>query len=88
MTGFSAVNETARIRVPIFCVVGEMDTIFCTPPGTLKMDQVINAERKYYLPETELEVFILPQAGHSINLQYNAFDWYKSAIDWTKRKMH
>lgn len=80
-------KKTPNIKVPVLCVVGGLDTVYTTPPNVLNYNNVLKEEGKYYSPEAELEVFILPKAGHAINLDPDAHQWFQEAIEWIQRKV-
>lgn len=86
-SAFRSVSLTDNIKVPVLIVVGEMDSLFIATPGKLTLEKVINAEKKYFQPSADLDFFILPLAGHDVNLHYNANLWYDAAAAWVDLKM-
>lgn len=72
------------IRVPVLEAVGQYDNIFCL--GTLSCTNstgVWNYESLYFSPQAHLQVIVVPNAGHDLNLQRNASTaWYPQAIHW------
>jgi len=79
---FLAVKLTDRIKVPIFFAVGEVDRIFDAPPSKLTIESVRSGESQYYPASAGLTFFVLQGAGHDINLQRGAPQWYQAAGDW------
>jgi pimeloyl-ACP methyl ester carboxylesterase len=85
-TFFSISNSmvSRRIQVPVLVAVGQYDSIFCL--GTFSCtntDTVKTYELPYYAPQAQLQVIVIPNAGHDLNLQINApTDWYPQAIQW------
>jgi pimeloyl-ACP methyl ester carboxylesterase len=75
-----------RIQVPVLVVVGQYDNIFCL--GTFSCtnsDTVKQYESAYYAPQAQLQLLVIPQAGHDLNLQKTASTaWYPQAITWIK----
>jgi len=50
------------------------------------------SDRSKVLPWTHsaqacLEAYVLPTAGHSINLHLNAPDWFAAALAWSDRRV-
>jgi pimeloyl-ACP methyl ester carboxylesterase len=67
------------IRVPVLVVVGERDGLFCD-------DSVCSAasnEYQSYSPAAQLQVSIIPGAGHALNLHRNARDVLATIRTWT-----
>jgi pimeloyl-ACP methyl ester carboxylesterase len=71
-----------QVDVPVLSVVGRYDTIFCgvAPCGTLLGGTTL--EPVAYTPAAELEIVVVPQAGHDLNLQKNAPTTYAAILDW------
>jgi pimeloyl-ACP methyl ester carboxylesterase len=73
-----------RIHVPILVAVGQYDNLFCL--GTFSCtnkESVRNYETVYYSPQAQLQLVVIPQAGHDLNLQLNApTDWFPQALQW------
>ena len=72
------------IQVPVLEAVGQYDNIFCL--GTFACTNsasVRNYEALYFSPQAHLQVIVIPNAGHDLNLQLNApTSWYPQAIRW------
>lgn len=72
------------IHVPVLEALGQFDNLFCL--GTFDCtngSNVQNYEALYFSPDAHLQVIIIPQAGHDLNLQKNAATvWYPQALHW------
>lgn len=71
------------IHVPVLEVVGQYDNIFCF--GTFDCTNTANVqqyEASFFAPDAHLQVQIIPQAGHDLNLQLNASVWESAAAQW------
>lgn len=65
-------------------VVGQQDSIVC---GLLATDcssaaTVWQAEMSYYSPQAQLQVAVIPNAGHDLNLHEAASLWFAAATSW------
>lgn len=83
----NVLDRTNDVKVPVFCVMGEYDLLFCNPPARLVAEEVCAVERAYFSEAAELEVYVLPGAGHCLNLHENAVDWYQAASNWIQRRI-
>lgn len=74
---------SALIRVPVLIAIGERDPYFC---GLLLpvCSQVALAvrEKAYYPSAPSLHTYVLPTAGHSINLNPDTALVHAAVIDW------
>lgn len=91
-TGEAATNAAAifadtsrQIRVPVFLAVGQYDGSFCTGNICESAENVAAFEAPFFSPEANLQTYVLPGAGHSINLAPNAPDWFEAARQWSDR---
>jgi pimeloyl-ACP methyl ester carboxylesterase len=86
------------IRVPILSVVRQYDAFFCTPPSCPEAQaepafydcrsQSAGARgvvATICAPRAELELVVVPKAGHQLNLQRNARAWFAIARHWSDR---
>jgi pimeloyl-ACP methyl ester carboxylesterase len=77
-----------RIHVPVFLAVGQNDLIFCDKTLSCADAAAIQArEAADWSTHACLETFVLPNAGHSINLHLNAHTWFEAAISWANRRV-
>jgi pimeloyl-ACP methyl ester carboxylesterase len=86
------------IRVPILSVVGQYDAVFCTAPSCPEAQAepafydchsqsagARNLVATICAPRAELELVVVPNAGHNLNLQRNAPAWFAIARHWSDR---
>jgi alpha-beta hydrolase superfamily lysophospholipase len=76
------------IRVPVLVVVGQNDSLDCAPAIGLSCADaaaICQRESGYYPPAARLATFVVPDAGHSINLHYHATRWFAAAAAWIDR---
>ncbi|MBW4434624.1 MAG: alpha/beta hydrolase [Pelatocladus maniniholoensis HA4357-MV3] len=78
-------NTSKNIKVPVLLVIGQQDNPFCTQNICDSAESVAAFEAPYFSPEAKLQIYVLPNAGHSINLELNAPLWYKVARQWSDR---
>jgi pimeloyl-ACP methyl ester carboxylesterase len=67
------------INVPVLIANGDRDTLFCAFHCESE-STLLNAEAPYFSPAAQLDVFLLPAAGHSLALATGA-PAYRSAVD-------
>ena len=75
---------SAQITVPVLLVLGQQDSIFC---GLLATDcssaaSVLQAEAPFYSPQAQLQVAVIPNVGHDLNLHEAASAWFADAASW------
>jgi hypothetical protein len=70
-------------------VVGQDDALNCnaTAPGLSCANSaaIMARESANYSPQACLRAFVLPGAGHSINLHPDAPEWFAVADTWSDR---
>lgn len=69
------------IHVPVLSVVGQFDAIWCTPPDCPEAQ----LEPFYYAPQAQLEVHVLANTGHNLNLDLHAGAFFALVRDWADR---
>jgi pimeloyl-ACP methyl ester carboxylesterase len=76
---------SAQIMVPVLLVVGQQDSIVCGLLGTdcSSAATVRQAEMPYYSPHAQLQVAVIPNVGHDLNLHKAASLWFAAAIAWS-----
>ena len=74
------------LRVPVLSVVGDYDATFCGVPSCSQPGSVAALEPLFYAPAAQLELRIVPDAGHSLNLHLNAPTWFALAQEWLDRR--
>lgn len=75
----------AAIRVPVLSVVGEFDNVFCAT-SCLEPGSPAFAEAARYPNAPSFQTFVLPRAGHAINLHRGARAWLTAARAWLRRE--
>jgi alpha-beta hydrolase superfamily lysophospholipase len=79
---------TRRIHVPVLLADGQDDALDCDPglPGVscASAAALITREQANYAPQACLRAFVLPRAGHSINLHPDAPQWFAAATRWIR----
>jgi pimeloyl-ACP methyl ester carboxylesterase len=74
------------VRVPTLVAVGNYDTFPCLE-ANCQATGSLNDEASYYPPEACVEVELIPDAGHSLNLHLNAQEWFAIARGWADRRI-
>ncbi len=76
---------SAQITVPVLLVVGQQDSIVCGLLATncSNAATVWQAEQPYYSPQARLQVAVIPNAGHDLNLHEAASLWFEAAKAWS-----
>lgn len=71
------------VDVPILIALGDHDTLFCGPlSGCPSADAVRQAEAPYFRPGADLQVYLLPGAGHDVNLVPTTGLYQQTVIAW------
>jgi hypothetical protein len=69
--------------VPTLIATGQDDFIFCGALTPCTSAGVVRArEAPNFSPAACLSTYVLPGAGHDINLERNAPDWFAAADRW------
>jgi hypothetical protein len=80
--------ETRDITAPVLVAVGQTDALFCNATLSCADSQAVLArESGDFTAAACLDAYVLPSAGHSINLHLNAPDWFAATRDWTDRRI-
>lgn len=77
-------KSSTKIHVPVLLVVGEKDNFFCAD-NICTVKNVAASEAPWFSSQARLQIYVLSQAGHSVNLHLNASDWYKTVRQWSTR---
>jgi pimeloyl-ACP methyl ester carboxylesterase len=86
------VAATLAINVPVLIAIGQHDAPFCRQAQTGSLVDCTNAmtvrmaESPFFAPAARLETFVLPGAGHDINLSLNRDLWFAGGLDWLQRR--
>jgi pimeloyl-ACP methyl ester carboxylesterase len=74
---------TRGITVPTLIATGQYDFIFCGALTPCSSADVVRArEAPDFSPQACLSAYVLPDAGHDIDLERNAPDWFAAANRW------
>lgn len=84
MTAVSGLSFSTGIHVPVLVVVGDLDGAFCAAPGC-KASGSINAEPSFYPADTCAKAVSIANAGHDLNLQFQAPLAYNTILGWLDR---
>ncbi|MBV9794525.1 MAG: alpha/beta hydrolase [Actinobacteria bacterium] len=80
--------STRQIKVPVLLADGQDDNLDCSAslPGVscASAAALIAREQPNYAPAACLQAFVLPKAGHSINLHPDAPQWFAEANRWVR----
>jgi hypothetical protein len=63
-------------------VIGQYDDLFCTPPQCPEAQ----VEPSYYSSDAQVEVKVIPNAGHMLNLRRNAPSVFATVLEWSNRR--
>ncbi|HEY7048931.1 MAG TPA: alpha/beta hydrolase [Jatrophihabitantaceae bacterium] len=80
--------DSSRIHVPVLVAAGQHDSIMCGLLGTncSTSSTLLDAEAPFYgNPATCLQSYVLPRAGHDINLSVGAAGFFGVANRWANR---
>lgn len=81
---FPSLSASTGMHVPTLVVDGDYDLISCLAPSCTASGSLDN-EASFYPADTCVEIEIVPNAGHSLNLHDDAQDWFDIARDWSDR---
>ena len=79
---------TRNIKVPVLEVNGRLDAVFCAQGGggsstDCATDATLHdSESPSFSPDAQLETTVVPNAGHSLNLHYNASVFFDRSLRW------
>ncbi len=86
-----AVNVSG-IKTPVFIANGVLDIAFCAQGkagATTDCSSAVTlktAEQAFFTSATPLETYVLPGAGHNLNLTLQAQSWYGAALSWFQNR--
>jgi pimeloyl-ACP methyl ester carboxylesterase len=80
-------GDASRIDVPVLTAVGRYDRLMCSPDATTcsSASTLLAAEAPFYSPAACLQAYVLPRAGHDMNLHLNSQDFFAVAARWSDR---
>jgi pimeloyl-ACP methyl ester carboxylesterase len=85
-TALPALGLSGGIHVPVLVVVGDLDRSFCNPPSCMASGS-INTEPSFYPADACAEAVAIPDAGHALNLHFQAPQAYDVVLDWMDRRV-
>jgi len=71
-------TQSRNIRVPVLSLIGQYDTLFCTPPICAEAAQ----EAAFFDAATPFELQIIPSTGHILNLHRTAPSTFNRIRVW------
>lgn len=86
-------NYTRQIQAPVLIANGEKDGFFCVPTGqdpSLECSEaaaLMTRAQANFDPSASLETYVLPIAGHSLNLHRNAPQLFDAVGGWAARRV-
>jgi pimeloyl-ACP methyl ester carboxylesterase len=75
------------VTAPMLMVMGQYDGFFCQQAGKGGLDNCATDQTLYdseapFFPNTTMQAYALPNAGHDLNNELNAGSWYAQAAAW------
>lgn len=70
------------IDVPVLSIVGRWDSLFCMALPCLDVLNAATLEPLAYSPAAQLQLTVVPESGHDMNLQGSAPIAYTHILDW------
>ena len=81
-----ALGLSGGIHVPVLVVVGDFDLAFCTAPSCTASGSLAT-EPSFYPADTCAEAVAIANAGHDLNLQFQAPQAYDTVLSWMDRRV-
>jgi acetyl esterase/lipase len=83
-TAFGDPAVSRSIQLPVLLVMGELDPLFnCAPTGSPCTAEALLAQGiPFYGAQARVQAFVLPGAGHALNLFPNARHAWKAVGRW------
>jgi len=80
-------GDSSKIHVPVLIAVGRYDRLMCSrfASNCSSASTLLADERFFYSGTSCLEAYVLPGAGHDMNLHLNAPDFFTVAARWSDR---
>jgi pimeloyl-ACP methyl ester carboxylesterase len=77
---------SAQITVPVLLIVGQQDSIVCGLLATncSSAATIKQAEAPFYSPQAQLQVVVIPNAGHDLALHRSAPLYFAATIAWAQ----
>ncbi len=78
-------GESDGITAPVLDAIGEYDAWFCAFQPCSAPDGTPSRSRQWFDNTSCFEQYVLPEAGHDINVHYTSRQWFAAAGEWTQR---
>ncbi|MGH9039820.1 MAG: alpha/beta fold hydrolase [Acidimicrobiia bacterium] len=78
-------GESDGITVPVLDVIGEYDAWFCAGSPCSAPGATTSRSRQWFDATSCFEQYVVPEAGHDINVHFTAQQWFDVAAEWTGR---
>ena len=85
-TAVPALGFSTGVHVPVLVVVGDFDGAFCAPP-TCSASGSLATEPSFYPADACAEAVAIPNAGHDLNLHFQAPLTYDVVLNWLDRRV-
>lgn len=81
------IPTTFDIDIPVLIANGRADKVFCAQGGGGSLTDCTDAQSLYrserpFFPKADLSTYVLPRAGHSLNLAINNREFFDHAMTW------
>jgi pimeloyl-ACP methyl ester carboxylesterase len=77
--------ESKGILAPVLDVIGEYDRWFCAGGSCSAPNSTASRSRGSYADDICFEQFVIPGAGHDVNVHRQSHEWFEVAAEWTRR---
>jgi pimeloyl-ACP methyl ester carboxylesterase len=78
-------GESDGITAPVLDAIGEHDAWFCAGKPCSAPDGTLSRSRQWFDATSCFEQYVLPEAGHDINVHFTSRQWFAAAAEWTQR---
>lgn len=85
-TAVPGLGFSTGIHVPVLVVVGDFDAAFCNPPSCTASGSLAT-EPSFYPADACAEAVAIANAGHDLNLHFQAPIAYDTILEWLDRRM-
>lgn len=85
-TAVPALGFSTGVHVPVLVMVGDYDGAFCNPPSCSASGSLAT-EPGFYPADACAEAVAIPNAGHDLNLHFQAPLAFVQILDWMNRRV-
>lgn len=85
-TALPALGMSGAVHTPVVVIVGDFDLAFCNEPSCTASGSLVN-EASFYPADSCAEVVVIPEAGHDLNLHFQAQAAYDAVLEWLDRRV-